>query len=58
MLHRRGSSAKSVRWGGEREDDDDDDDRNGVQGYRAAMMSGKCGRFHYSESIQSDKRNL
>ena len=71
MLH-RGSSAKSARWGGDREeeeeedddddddddddvdDDDDDDDGNGVQGYRAAM---KGGRFHYSASIECDKRN-
>ena len=48
--HRRGSSAKSARWGGDREDDDDDDDDdgNGDQGYRAAM---KGGRYHYSASI-------
>ncbi len=49
-----GSSAKSARWGGDREDDDDDDDGNAVQGYRAAM---KGGRFHYSASIECDKRN-
>ena len=30
------------------------DDRNGIQGYRAAM---KGGRFHYSASIECDKRN-
>ena len=33
MLQRGGSSAKSARWGGDREDDADDDDGNGVQGY-------------------------
>ena len=51
VSHRRGSSAKSARWGGDREDDDDG---NGVQGYRAAM---KGGRYHYSASIKCDKRN-
>ena len=63
---------KSARWGGDREDyhhhhhhhhyhddydDDDDDDGNGVKGYRAAMKSWKGGRFHYSASIECDKRN-
>ena len=39
------------------DNDDDDDDGNGVQGYRAAMKSGKGGRIHYSASIECDKRN-